>query len=134
VPILIFPEDVDILEHLCEAALDALARGDAAQGQRDLRNNDFFGAEVADSTNESASGRGSGGTASSGAAKPLVKPVVKLVVLGDNPTVHRFVLAYFAFQRTNPKLHAAVRLQTYLVPLGEDRNDLAYYLAANDPW
>jgi len=132
VPILFFSEDVDILEHLCEAALDAMERGDKAQGQSDLRNNDFLGAEQADGE-VSASGPKNGG---SNNAPPVsaVKPVVKLVVMGDNPTVHRFVLAYFAFQRTNPRLHKAVRMQTYLVPLCEDRNDLASFLASNDPW
>jgi hypothetical protein len=74
---------VDILEHLCEAALDAMERSDKDQGQSDLRNIDFLGAE------ESEAGRSS---------SSAVKPVVKLVVMGDNPTVHRFVLAYFAFQ------------------------------------
>lgn len=121
VPVLFFPEDVDIIEHLCEAAMDTLARSDS-MSTSDLYNNDY------------SSGNNTSETASPETLKNKVKPVVKLVVLGDNATVHRFVLAFFAFQRLNPRLYASVRMNVFLVPLQEERNDLARCLAMSDPW
>jgi hypothetical protein len=112
VPVLFFPEDVDIIEHLCEGAMDTLARSDS-MSTIDLNHNDY-----SDNNNNNGD----------------VKPVVKLVVMGDNATVHRFVLAFFAFQRLNPKLHSSVRINVFLVPLQEERNDLARCLALSDPW
>jgi hypothetical protein len=123
VPVLFFPEDVDIIEHLCEAAMDTLARSDS-MSTSDLYNNDYSSGnntEAAPSNNMDNSHK-------------KVKPVVKLVVLGDNATVHRFVLAFFAFQRLNPRLYASVRINVFLVPLQEERNDLARCLAMSDPW
>jgi len=114
VPVLFFPEDVDIIEHLCEGAMDTLARSDS-MSTIDLNHNDYSRGTTEDSNGP-------------------VKPVVKLVVMGDNATIHRFVLAFFAFQRLNPRLHASVRINVFLVPLQEERNDLARCLAMSDPW
>jgi len=128
VPILYFPEDVDILEHLAEAAIDGMARTDHMQSQADLR-----AAAFEDLSDGDTSGAGAAAALVKRAAAE-VKPVVKLVVMGDNATVHRFVLAFFAFQRMNPRLHASVRMQVFMVPLQEGRNDLARVIAMHDPW
>eukprot|EP00615_Pteridomonas_danica_P004746 CAMPEP_0114334864 /NCGR_PEP_ID=MMETSP0101-20121206/4668_1 /TAXON_ID=38822 ORGANISM="Pteridomonas danica, Strain PT" /NCGR_SAMPLE_ID=MMETSP0101 /ASSEMBLY_ACC=CAM_ASM_000211 /LENGTH=460 /DNA_ID=CAMNT_0001466283 /DNA_START=304 /DNA_END=1683 /DNA_ORIENTATION=- len=94
VPIFYSPEDVDMIEHLCEAALD-IKDGDGSKTNR--------------------------------------KPVVKLVLLGDNTIVHRFILAFSAFQRLDPNLHASVHINVYLVP-SQGNNDLARWLAMSDSW
>ncbi len=54
--------------------------------------------------------------------------------MGDNATVHRFVLNYYAFQKVNTRLFDAVKVCVFVVSLQEGRNDLARYLAVHDPW
>lgn len=133
VPVLFFPEDVDIIEHLCEAANDTLARSDS-MSTSDLYNNNYSSGANSSGIENEANGSVKEKELTKTEIAKKVKPVVKLVVLGDNATVHRFVLAFFAFQRLNPRLHASVRINVFLVPLQEDRNDLARCLAMSDPW
>jgi hypothetical protein len=128
-PVLYFPEDVDILEHLAEAAMDAMERQQqstsAADNNFSARSSDGGGgssgggARASSSDGGSSGGGGGGGgkqqhngsSSNNNSSSSSSKPVVKLVVLGDNATVHRFVLAFFSFQRINPALFESVRMQ-----------------------
>lgn len=61
-------------------------------------------------------------------------PTLKLVLLGDNAVVHRFVQSYVAFRKEYSYLYHRIKIEIFIVPVEERPNDLAKYLALRDPW
>jgi len=63
---------------------------------------------------------------------PGVKPVLKLVLMGSNLILHKYLCAYSAVYESEPDLLQKVHLRLYICPEGQ--NDLGRFLAWSDAW
>ncbi len=61
-----------------------------------------------------------------------VKPVLKLVLMGSNLVLHKYLCAYSAVYEKTPDLLERVDLRVYVCP--EGHNDLGRFLAWTDKW
>ncbi|GMH57634.1 hypothetical protein TrLO_g15251 [Triparma laevis f. longispina] len=63
---------------------------------------------------------------------PGVKPVLKLVLMGSNLVLHKYLCAYSAVYEREPETLNKVNLRLYICPEGQ--NDLGRFLAWSDAW
>ncbi|GMH75329.1 hypothetical protein TrST_g7980 [Triparma strigata] len=63
---------------------------------------------------------------------PGVKPVLKLVLMGSNLVLHKYLCAYSAVFEREPETLKKVDLRLYICPEGQ--NDLGRFLAWSDAW
>jgi len=61
-----------------------------------------------------------------------VKPVLKLVLMGSNLILHKYLCAYSAVYETQPDILNKVDLRLYICPEGQ--NDMGRFLAWSDAW
>ena len=61
-----------------------------------------------------------------------IKPLLKLVLMGSNLILHKFLCAYAAVYEENAELLKSVDMRIYVCPEGQ--NDMGRFLAWTDKW